>query len=210
MQILSKIHRGEYIEDMYEHEYLYFSSLKEFRSSKKDDLGRLDPKELNLKNEQLKTLTVVLDDKEIDIHKMKGFNGQYMEHLIDPNINCCSMHWLEIEPGQPASTLNDRLIEMGDKALLIYNRSKFLEIIDKSIEELGFEYSRRKVTYYNPKIFSGEITLHHKDEEYSWQNEFRILIGPTNNQPIKVPIKGLKQISCIINTIHLRSLRIDI
>ena len=32
---------------MYENEYLYFKSLKEFRSDSKDKTGRLDPKELN-------------------------------------------------------------------------------------------------------------------------------------------------------------------
>ncbi|MBK6931647.1 MAG: hypothetical protein IPH12_12605 [Saprospirales bacterium] len=133
-----------------------------------------------------------------------------MEHLDIPKINCCSLHWLEIEPNQPPSTFNQKLLDMGSKALLIYGYMKFFEILDREIEKLGFEYSRRKVTYYNPKTYSGEITLHHKDEELSWQNEYRILIAPTNNQPISVNLPGLKKISHVVNSIDLEKMRIEI
>jgi len=211
MLILTKIHKTEFIEDMYENEYLYFGSLKDFRSPTKDKTGRFDPRELNLKNEQLTTLTVSTGDKEIHLHQiLKEFSAQYMEHLSKPKINCCSLHWLEIEPGYPSSTLHDRLIEMGEKALLIYDWKMFLDILDRSIENLGLEYSRKKIEYYSTKKFSGDITLHHKDEEYSWENEFRILIARTNNQPMKISIKGLKQISCVMNTKDLENLRIKI
>jgi len=211
MLILSKIHKAEFIEDMYEKEYLYFSSLKDFRSASKDNTGRLDPRELNLKNEQLTTLTVSTTDKEIDFHKVfKNFNGQYMEHLSEPKINCCSLHWMEIEPGHPPSTFDEKLLGMGDKALLIYDWKKFFEILDNSIENLELEYSRKKVEYYNPKNFSGDISLHHKNEELSWQNEFRILIAPTDNKPLKITINGLKQISCIIESKDYESIRIKI
>ena len=211
MLILSKIQKAEFIEDMYENEYLYFKSLREFRSDSKDRTGRLDPRELNLKNMQLTTLTVSKHDKEIHLHKvLQGFNGQYMEHLSEPKINCCSLHWMEIELGHPPSTFNDKLLRMGDKALLIYDWKKFFEILDQSLENLELEYSRKKVEYYNPKSFSGEISLHHKNEEFNWQNEYRILIAPTDNEPINIPLKGLKEISCVIESKYYESVRIQI
>ncbi len=211
MLMLTKIQEARFIEDMYENEYLYFSSLKEFRSSKKDNSGRLDPRELNLKNEQLNTVTIKIKDQEIKLHEiLKDFSAQYNEHLSEPRINCCSLHWLEIEAGSSPSTLNDRLIEMGDKALLIYNCAKFFEILDKSVETCGYEYSRKKVEYYNPKSYNGELTLHHKDEKYFWQNEFRILIFPVDCDAVKIPLKGLKEISLVLDSIDLEKLKIEI
>ena len=92
---------------MYTNEYLYFKSLKDFRSAKKDDVGRLDPRELNIKNLQLSNLVLRLKDgKEISMHEMEQFNAQYMEHLSEPKINSCSMHWIDIETGEPPSTFN--------------------------------------------------------------------------------------------------------
>jgi hypothetical protein len=211
MLILSKIHKAKFIEDMFENEYLYFKSLRDFRDTIKDGSGRLDPRELNLKNEQLTTLTVLKDDKEIPLHKvLKGFSGQYMEHLSEPKINCCSLHWMEIEPEQPPSTFNDKLLGMGDKALLIYDWKKFFEILDQSLENLKLKYSRKKVEYYDPKTFSGDISLHHKNKEFSWQNEYRILIAPTDNEPLNIPLTGMKEISCVIESKDFESVRIKI
>mgnify|MGYP000082511145 CR=1 FL=1 len=211
MLILTKIHKAQFIEDMFNKEYLYFNSLRDFRDNSKDGTGRLDPRELNLKNEQLTTLTIQKDDKEIHLHKvLKGFSGQYIEHMSEPKINCCSLHWLEIESGQSPSTFNHKLIEMGDKALLIYDWKKFFEILDQSLENLKLEYSRKKVEYYNPKTFSDDLSLHHKNEEFKWQNEYRILIAPTNNKPLKIPLKGMKEISCVIDSKAYHRIRIKI
>jgi hypothetical protein len=91
--------------------------------------------------------------------------------------------------------------------ILILNTRRFLDSIDKSIKELGFEYSRKKVTYYNPISFSGELSLHHKDEKFKYQNEYRILITPTNNSQIKIPIPGLKEFCTLIETKDLKTLR---
>ena len=211
MLILTKIQKRTYIEDMYNKEYLYFNSLNDFRSNNKDLSGRLDPRELNTKNEQLKTLSIRIDNiNEIHFHEMKKFSGQYNEYFKDPNINCCSLNWMEIEPGHTATTFHKNLINMGEKALLIYDCKKFYEILDKAIGNRGFEYSRKKVSYYNPKKFNGDLTLHHKSDEFSWQNEYRILIKPTNYKPINVALPGLKKISIIINTKDIEKLRIEL
>jgi hypothetical protein len=87
---------------------------------------------------------------------------------------------------------------------------KFLKILDRSIEEMGLHRSRGKITYYNPKVFDGDLTLHHKDECFSWQNEYRILISPTTGEYVYVKVPGLKKISCVIETRDLNRLRVEI
>jgi hypothetical protein len=211
MMILTKIQQAKYILDMHNQEYLYFKSLKDFRSNTKDTSGRLDPRELNVSNKQLKKLTIKISaSKELHLHKMENFSAQFMEYLSDSKINCCSFHWLEIEPHNAPSTFNKKLIDLGDKALLIYNWKRFFDIIDSTLGKQKMEFSRKKVIYYNPKEFNGDLTLHHKDQEYSWQNEYRILIAPTNNMPLRIPVPGLKKISCIVDTKRLPELRIEI
>lgn len=211
MLFLSKIHLAKYIDDMYENEYLYFNSLLEFRSSTIDKTGRLDPKELNLKNTQLATLTFLVDCKEIHLHNiLKDFNGQLMEHLTETKINCCSLHWLEIEPEETSTTFHEKLLLMGDKMILIFDCEMFFKILDSSIEKLGMEYSRKKVIYYDPKMYNGKLSLHHKDKKYEFQNEYRILISPTDNRPIKLPLPGLKKICHVIETKHYEKMRIQI
>lgn len=209
MLILTKIHESKYIQDMYDNEYLFFNSLKGFRRPDTDGKGRFDPRELNVKNEQLTTLTIIADSKEFHLHEeLKNFNGQFMEHIAEPKINCCSLHWMQIEPGEQASTYNEKLLGMGDKTLLIFDWKSFFEILDKSVEDRGFRFSRRKVSYYNPKVFNGDLTLHHKNNQLGWQNEYRVLIGPTNNKPLKINLPGLKDISLIIETAKLPLFRI--
>ena len=192
---------------MYENEYLYFNPLKDFRSQENDKSGRLDPKELNVSNIQIDNLTLTIDNKELEMHKMfKNFKGQFNEHLTEPKINCCSLLWMELEPEKLNDSFNEKLLEFGEKALLIFDCVKFIEILDNSLEKLDFKYSRKKVDYYSPKTFNGEISLHHKDEKYEYQNEYRILISPTDNKPINIPLPGLKKISTTIDSNDLKKL----
>jgi hypothetical protein len=210
MLMLVKIGDSKYISDMYGREYLYFKSLKDFRSSEEDKTGRLDPRELNLKNKQIKSLTIQNSEKEVHMHKiLKSFNAQYMENLSDSKINCCSLHWLEVEPGKSPSTHDPKIVGLGDQAILVYNWTEFYKILDNSLESLGYEYSRKKVIYYNPKTFDGNLTLHHKNEYYSWQNEYRILIAPTDNLPVNVPMPGLQKISSLVRTEALETVRLE-
>ncbi|WP_269009469.1 hypothetical protein [Aquirufa ecclesiirivi] len=201
MLILCKIQCEKFINDMYNNEYLYFNWLGEFRSKDSDNSGRLDPRELNTKTSQLKNLKLKVEGKDFLLHEIcKEFKGQFIEHLADAKINSCSLHWLEVEFGQIPTTFNDKLLNMGDKMLLIYDWQKFFEILDKSVEELGYQYSRKKLLYYDPTNHNGELTLHHKDNKFEYQNEYRILIAPTNQKAMMVYLPGLKSISQVVDT----------
>jgi hypothetical protein len=211
MIILTKIGKSQYIEDMYNNEYLFFRSLKDFRSEIIDKTGRLDPKELNVSNIQFKDLTIKLQDKEIRLKTLdEKSGGQLFEFLLDTKINVCSLYWLEINKPNIFPRINSKIFHFGDKALIIFNLQKFLQILDKSILDHGFEFSRKKVIYYDSKKINGEISLHHKERQFKYQNEFRILITPTDNNPIRIPLPGLKEISKIIETQELRKIHLEI
>lgn len=65
------------------------------------------------------------------------------------------------------------------------------------------------MTYYDPKSYSGELTLHHKDESFNHQKEYRILIQPTENDPVNISLPGLKKISIVIDARSIKVLRIE-
>lgn len=56
--IIIKIASGDYIDDMYENEYQYFSSFSAFRAREKDSTERNDPREGNFKISQVRFLEI--------------------------------------------------------------------------------------------------------------------------------------------------------
>lgn len=208
MTIFVKVQEEQYVNDMYENEYLYFSPLYGFRGNKEDS-GRVDPKEGNLKNTQIGYLAIGEgEDKIVLSEVLSDFSAQYTEQLADPEINCCSLYALNIEVNKTPESLNEQMLSLGDKALIIYDPLKFYEIVDQSIKEAGYEFSRKFVKYYDPKKYDGDLTLHHKNDDFEFQNEYRILIAPTDNKGTKIPLPGLKEISTVIDSDTVQELRV--
>lgn len=209
MRFLGKINQAVYIDDMYKNEYLYFSSLLEMRNCPDDGSGRKDPKELNIRHHQIGELIIEKDGISIPFHSCgTSFSGQLMFQINKPVYNCCSMHLIEIELDMPSSSYNDELLLLGEKTLLIFDIDQFLFILDKSIENAGYNWERARVDYYDPKTYDGGVSLHQKDCQYYWQNEYRILIYPTSNEPIKIPVPGLRKISRVLDTHELKNVRV--
>jgi hypothetical protein len=210
MTFLAKIQKTEFIEDMYMNEYIYFSVFDDFRKSiNTDTSGRFDPREGNLLNKQIKYLALKVNDKRIEISRNAlEFKGQYMEYLRKPRMNICSLFKLVFDDAFNLIPFSDSLEELGGKALVIFNLIKFFEILDTQLESLGYEYSRRTVTYYDSEYTDGNIDLHHKDHMYEFQQEYRILIAPAGLSGIKVPVPGLQEVSNVLNTNLLKDLKI--
>lgn len=203
--ILVKIHKAEYINDMYENEYLYFSPMQAFKKHDIDTTGRLDSREGNLLNHQLLKLIVEFDGKKIDLSNGKNFNGQYNESYAENTANLCSLYMLEINNElRTSKPVDDRMLEMGDKALIILNPMKFYEILDSALEMLEYGYRRMPVQYYDHRTFEGELSNCHKDIKFNYQNEYRIVIKNNGDTSIKLPLQGLKSVSSIIDSKHLK------
>lgn len=210
MTFLLKIGLGKYIEDMYQKEYLFFNTLASFRANEKDPGYRNDPKEANSKIKQLKYLEITLPSgKAIKLHENSPqFNAQYNEHpTIIPN-NICSLYSLTFDKKLNYKEIDERVLCLGDKTLIIYNIEKFFEILDNSIEELKLALSRKPVEYYNYKTFDGDLSPHHKEDSFIFQNEYRILLITPGTKTINLKLPGLKKISVIVNTNQINTLKL--
>jgi len=95
--------------------------------------------------------------------------------------------------------IDERILELGEKGLLIFNLKRFFEILDGPFENQNRTFSRKPVQYYNYETFNGELTLHHKEESLSYQKEYRILLMTEDQNPVKVQLHGLKEISKVVD-----------
>lgn len=197
MDFLLKVGQEKYVRDMYDKEYLFFNTFSSFRNTEKDPCGRNDPREANTKNKQVTYLEIKTPDgKTIKLSEIsKNFNAQFNEFLNTIPHNICSLYTLKFDENSKFKEIDARVLCLGDKTLIIYNLEQFFKILDKSLEGQRFEFSRKLVKYYNYKTFDGDLTFHHKDDSYSYQNEYRILIETPGTNTINIGLPGLKKIS---------------
>lgn len=210
MDLLLKVGLGQYINDMYENEYLFFNSFSSFRTNDKDPCGRNDPREANTKNNQVTYLEIATPTgKTIKLSEIsKEFNAQYNEYpAVIPN-NICSLYTLHIRDDFSYKKIDDSVLCLGDKTLLIYNLGQFFELLDDTLERQKFQFSRKPVTYYNYKTFDGELTFHHKDDSFSYQSEYRIFLQTSGTEKIKIKVPGLKKISAVVDTDKINTLEL--
>lgn len=210
--LIAKIQDSRYTHDMYENEYLYFRFQKHFREGRKDSAGRNDPRDGNLFTEQVSWIEIQLPTGE----KMKLVRGDTMghadhsEHLQDPKLNICCLTLIPLSEELRPIGLSERLSELGDSAILIYDAKRFYNTIEQSLSAMGFTYEMKPVSYYNHKEHNGDLTFFDKDFEFSWQNEYRILIWPNQEGDLRIPVPGLKTMSVLIEPRKLPLLAIEL
>lgn len=210
MEILLKVGHSKYINDMYENEYLFFNSFSTFRKIEDDPCGRNDRREANIQNKQLAYLEITTPTgKTIKPNKfLKEFSAQYNEFPTVIPFNICSLYTLYIRDDFSYNRIDDRIFCLGDRTLLIYNISQFFEILDDTLEKQNYQFSRKPVTYYDFRNFDGELTFHHKDNQFSYQSEYRILLQTSGEEKVKIELPGLKKISALVDTNKINTLEL--
>lgn len=76
--------------------------------------------------------------------------------------------------------------------------------------DMGYTFEMKQVRYYNYKAHNEELTIFDKDIEFSWQNEYRILVWPNPEGDINILIPGLKYMSVVIDSIKIPDLTIEL
>lgn len=211
MDFLLKVSEGKYIDEMYENEYLYFNSFSTFRAREKDVAGRNDPREGNTKISQVQFLEITDSNtgKKYKLHEMLAhFSAQYNEHPTELPNNICSLYTLRFDEDLRYEKIDDRIINLGDKAILIFRIGRLFEILDSTLDDQGIPYSRKPVIYYDYKNLEGNLTFHHKDMHFHFQKEYRIILSTSGKEPMKIKIPGLKEISAVVNTKDLNALEL--
>lgn len=187
----------QFIDDMYDNEYLYFNSYSIFKQNMPEEKGRYDAREGNLKNIQIADLKLSIGGKELKYEKAPHFNAQFCEHLNDPKLVSCSLYSILLTEGINSIQIDERMREFGNKALMILDHNKFWSMLDFSLMGDDRWYKRDFLNLYDPKTYNGSLNYFDKDKYYSYLNEYRIMKHVPHSTPLRVLLPGLKEISVV-------------
>jgi len=93
--------------------------------------------------------------------------------------------------------VDKRMLLFGTDCLIIHNVSKFFEMIDNKLKNLGVNYIHNLVQYQNFNKNNHKVTYFNKSHIYSYQHEHRLVAFCNTGRPLKIHVGSLKDISDI-------------
>ena len=210
---LIKFSKEKYIKDLYEKGTIFLNTFDYFQTQENNNF-RGDPEEATVQIKNFpdpENYVIELTDTKTgeSIRKIPGEVFLSYKNLNAGNLYCmtCIKH-SDFKKGK--FQIDSKLEEFGDHALLINNPKEFKVRLEKEIYKSKFKYQARAIRYYDKWKHNGPLTLFHKSVDYSYQNEFRIVVPNNSNKPIKLNIGSLADISQIVKTERLKRLRFEI
>jgi hypothetical protein len=107
--------------------------------------------------------------------------------------------------------VDGKCLDFGNYAVVV-KASDLIDRVKKAIGNLGHSGMMKLVDYYDPDSFHGNFMEHEipfkKQQKHSYQNEFRIVVnnGTTGDDPLRIDVGDLSDISAKINAASLNSL----
>lgn len=109
-----------------------------------------------------KKLSLTYAQKKITNENFKG------------NLFC--MSGFPIIEGSNSISISSQFKKFGEYYLLILNQPEFFKRLHNVLIEKGIPYERKLVDYLDLKNFTGKKSIFVKDNDFSWQKEYRIFI----------------------------------
>jgi hypothetical protein len=206
VHLMIKFGSEKNIKSMFDDEYLFFSTQRSFRKQL-DDIGRTDPGEGNLAVHNITSGKLILPKGEVTLDIV---SGQIVEFLEEDHKLLCSLYCPELDSDYQIVNFDDRMLEFGPCAMVIHDVPGFFALLFDSLKQWGLEYSSRQATYFDSQLFSGEISVHHKDLSYAYQREQRIMTWLPNAEFLKLPLPGMQNFVRVINSSDVPHLRISV
>lgn len=195
---LIKIGVFEHMSALYEEGELYFNTFKYFRELECSSDGRGDPNEylsyyggngtkVAIKRKGDKEYTQIND---VQFVSMRNNQEEYSHLYCLSSIN---KSW----------TYKNKLLissknfaDGKNYAVIIHNFNEFAKRLKAKLVELKVRAKARYIDYVSRKEYNGEMGCFKKFEEYSYQNEYRIVACLKNDSvPQSIKIGSLKDIA---------------
>lgn len=194
--IFIKFGQERHIKDLYENGTIFINQIEFFRKLEDGQL-RGDNYEGTFRLKQLtKNAPLILNPndskKKIELSVNKG---QFREHYtsIIGNIYCLYAITPEMLKYETPYKIDLRNKNFGTHFLVTFETRFFYSKIIEQIKERNYEFRSHLVEYFDKEKYNGELTLFDKSNEYSYQNEFRILINNNKREPIILNIGSMKE-----------------
>lgn len=139
------------------------------------------------------------------------FKDFYLKgRIIEPfgNLFCLTAINILEKPFGQVFTVNERNKEFGEYFLLIHNTKEFLNRIKEKLEQLKMRYQAEKVKYLDFSKFNGKKSVFEKDLIFSYQQEWRLFLGNKKDEPIKIDLGSLEELSILGSSKSIENLKI--
>lgn len=184
------------IQDLFENGTIYCNPIHFFKTLEDSYRGDNYEGTTYIKNYPPGQFKISIAGKSIDqdfnylnLH-LKGAYDKMLGNIY--SLYCLSSNVLR---GDKPVTLDKRLKDFGEYAILIKDNPRFLEKVEKAIQKKKLSYDYGLVKYYDKHIYTGSVDVFNKPSEYAYQNEFRIYIQRKSDEPIIFNIGNLKEIA---------------
>jgi hypothetical protein len=212
MQIITliKLGREKDIMDLYENGTIYLNPIDYFRKNEQDsDKGDDYEGVSKIENLPAGELQIFLKGKPLVNRKLRYEKFHIRESYPDVLGNIYSFYSItskDLDKNNGDFIPDKRLKDLGSHFLLIFDLSKFFDMLKSSFNDSGFKYKMGFVNYYDKENYNGQLTVFHKPDNFSYQNEFRIYLPNESIIPMIITIGSLKEISNIYDSTNVDKL----
>jgi hypothetical protein len=117
---------------------------------------------------------------------------QYREE-DSAHINVFCMYAIQVEPKK--QKIDKRNLKFGDTFVLLLDPTEFLNRVKGAAEQKGIKVYHNLVEYVEREKHNGPIGPFRKFSEFSYQNEFRIIISRKSQEPYKLNVGDISDIT---------------
>lgn len=215
LSLLIKFLKPQHLDD-FKKGILYMNPYSHFRATE-ETIARGDKLEGVEASYRAEDITLSITDSEGLLIPIGGLTGRgTFTNNYEENINIFSMTGFELDNIQDQVqqfNLDNRFEQLGEKAVIIKNPSKFFSQIEKAfnkrnnIIQIPYEPFYIRPIEYVPSQHNGRIGAFRKLEEYSWQKEWRIGIYRKakilKSEPYKFCIGSIEDLCWVHDTDEL-------
>ena len=113
------------------------------------------------------------------------------KYLVNENIFC--MYALQVQPKK--QNIDKRNLKFGNTLVSILDPVEFLDRVKLAAEQEGIRVFHKLVEYVDREKHIGTVGPFRKFSEFSYQNEFRILVCQESTGPYKLNIGDISDIT---------------
>ena len=206
-----RIGEEKYIDLLQKKGHIYCNTIRYFRSIENDN-NRGDKNEGKVFIKQAKNLEVLVKGEIIGI-------AEKAQIYFDNDKNTGNIFCIY---GVESSTIDQTIIsrqkvlieeesrDFGKAALLIFDIQEFLNRISESLKALRKEFKIEPVYYFDPNTYQGKLNPYFKSNKYKHQNEVRLLIQNTEEEPFEFYIGDISDISRKIPVSDLNKIEVEV
>ena len=205
-----KVGQKDHIDALQKEGLVYCNPLKYFREIERKDFNRHDGREGAFKTEVVENpedYKFSIDGEEVPITlnflRINEFDSAKEFYKLFCLFGIKRKH----VSGEPF--LDEKILEFGEKALLIFDLQEFIKRVNKRLKELGIDFKYGHVSYYEENGVNENLTVFHKPNKFKHQDEFRIFIKEDSQTPFSFKIGSIEDISKIIDAKKLPKLTLN-